>query len=178
MSDTTKVAATEATAEAAEVTQEVTAKETDWKAEARKWEQRAKDNSTAAARLTEIEEASKSEAQKLADRAAAAEAKAAAYEAREQIAGWKAEVSKETGVPAALLAGSTREEIEAHAAIAAPLIATPQAPAVPIVPTEGTKGNAGSGASQLTVEDLKTLTPDQVNEARRSGRLNRVLGIN
>ena len=49
---------------------------------------------------------------------------------------------------------------------------------MPIVPTEGTKGNAGSGASQLTVEDLKTLTPDQVNEARRSGRLNRVLGIN
>lgn len=47
--------------------------ETDWKAEARKWETRAKENSQAAARLAEIEESNKSESQKLADAKTAAE---------------------------------------------------------------------------------------------------------
>ena len=138
MSDTTE--AVEADATATEATTEAAATATDWKAEARKWEQRAKENSGAAARLTEIEEASKSETQKLADRAAAAEAKAAAYEAREQIAGWKAEVAEATGVPAALLAGSTKEEIEAHAAIAKPLIENrtpPRSPALSRVNRSG-----------------------------------------
>ena len=39
----------------------------DWKAEARKWEQRAKENSSAAARLQELEDAQKSELQKMQD---------------------------------------------------------------------------------------------------------------
>ena len=56
--------------------------ETDWKAEARKWEQRAKEYKPAADKLAEIEEANKSEAQKAAERIAAAEQAAAAAEAR------------------------------------------------------------------------------------------------
>lgn len=55
---------------------------TDWKAEARKWEQRAKENSAAAKRLAEIEEAQKSEAEKVAERLAKAEQAAAEAEAR------------------------------------------------------------------------------------------------
>ncbi|RDG37956.1 hypothetical protein [Streptomyces corynorhini] len=54
---------------------------TDWKAEARKWEVRAKENSTAAARLAELEDANKTEAQRLAERAAAAEQSATAAQA-------------------------------------------------------------------------------------------------
>lgn len=50
--------------------------ETDWKAEARKWEDRAKENKTAADRLAAIEEAQKTESQKAADRIAALEAEA------------------------------------------------------------------------------------------------------
>lgn len=49
---------------------------TDWKAEARKWEDRAKLNKTAADTLAALEEANKTEAQKLTDRATAAELKA------------------------------------------------------------------------------------------------------
>lgn len=41
------------------------AQEPDWKAEARKWEKRAKENTDAAARLAELEDAQKSEHQKL-----------------------------------------------------------------------------------------------------------------
>lgn len=56
--------------------------ETDWKAEARKWESRAKENSAAAKRLAEIEEANKTEAQKLAERVEAAEKAAAEAQAK------------------------------------------------------------------------------------------------
>lgn len=49
---------------------------TDWKAESRKWEQRAKENSTAAKRLAQIEEAQKTAEQKAAEREAAAEQRA------------------------------------------------------------------------------------------------------
>jgi hypothetical protein len=48
-------------------------KETDWKAEARKWEERAKENKTAAERLAELEAANKSELERANDKATAAE---------------------------------------------------------------------------------------------------------
>lgn len=51
--------------------------ETDWKAEAKKWEARAKENKGAADRLAQFEESQKTEAQKLADRATKAETAAA-----------------------------------------------------------------------------------------------------
>lgn len=142
MSDTTTAsptAATEATTAPVEVEQTV-----DWQAkaeatlaESRKWEARAKENSTAAARLAEIEEASKTAEQRAAERLAELEAKVNGYEARDQINAWKAEVAEATGVPAALLAGSTKEEIEAHAAIAKPLITAPPQGHQPI-PSAGT----------------------------------------
>lgn len=56
--------------------------ETDWKAEARKWESRAKENKQAAERLAELEEANKSEAERAAERLAKAEQTAAEAEAR------------------------------------------------------------------------------------------------
>jgi len=49
-----------------------------WKQKAREQEKRAKDNATAAQRLAEIEEAQKSEAEKVADRISKAEAEVAA----------------------------------------------------------------------------------------------------
>lgn len=97
--------------------QEQTA-ETDWKAEARKWESRAKENlrnaranEGAAQRLAELEESQKTEAQKTADRLAAAEKRAAELESKAV----RAEVAADKGVPVALLSGSTREELEASA---------------------------------------------------------------
>src|SRR5690625_983760 len=111
----------------------------DWKAEARKWEQRAKENSAAAKRLAELEEAAKTEEQKRAEELEALRAKVTEYATREQIHACKADVSKETGVPANVLAGSTLEEIKAHAEQLRPLIAAqaPVKPAPLIVPAEG-----------------------------------------
>jgi hypothetical protein len=146
------------------------------RAESAKYRTEAKANANAATRLVEIEEASKTDAQKLTDRATAAESKIKEYEAREQIATWKAEVSKETGVPVAALAGSSLEDITAHAEVLKSLIPNPaDGPRGPVVTTEGTASH--KSVSQLTETDLKTMKPEQINQARRDGRLNRMLGI-
>lgn len=65
---------------------------TDWKSEARKWEARAKENKNAAARLAELEEANKTEAQKIADRATKAE------QERDQLATQLATIQREQSV--------------------------------------------------------------------------------
>lgn len=90
------------------------AQEIDWKAEARKWEQRAKENSAAAKRLADIEEANKTAEQKAAERQAELEAKVKAYELRDQIAGWAKEIVKGSSIPAEALRGSTEEELREH----------------------------------------------------------------
>lgn len=165
----------------AEVVNEDPKPEPDWKSESRKWESRAKDNLAAAKanegaaqRLAEIEEASKTEAQKSAERLAALESQVKSYETQKQIADWKAAVAEATGIPASVLSGSTREEIEAHAEALKPLIG--QSPAGPVVPSEGTGAPRG-GLSQLSKGDLDSMSPEQINTARREGRLNKLLGI-
>lgn len=109
----------ESTVESTEVeANEVPAQETDWKAEARKWEQRAKENRAKAkelegkaAKYDEFEDAQKSEVEKLQARLEKAEREAAEY----QTAALRNEVAAAKGVPANLLHGSSREELEAHA---------------------------------------------------------------
>lgn len=86
------------------------ASETDWKAEARKWESRAKANRQEAdslrekaAKWDEHELADMTEAEKATKRAEEAEGKLAALLAERQHAADAAEVSKASGVPADLL---------------------------------------------------------------------------
>lgn len=118
--------ATETTA--AEATPEAPAQETDWKTEARKWEQRAKENlakvnelSPAAARLAEIEESNKTAEQKTAERVAALEEADRSKDAtitglEAKLIRYEVAASKGLDLKAALrLQGSTREEIEADA---------------------------------------------------------------
>lgn len=97
-----------------EVTESAQTQETDWKAEARKWEQRAKENKSAAEKLAELEEASKSAEQKQSEELAALKAKVSDFETRDQIAAWKTEITSGSHISPALLRGSTREELETH----------------------------------------------------------------
>jgi hypothetical protein len=86
----------------------------DWKAKAREWERRAKQNSDAAKRLAEIEDSQKTEAQKQAEAFAAAQERAAQAELRAM----RLEVAHAKGLTpsqAKRLVGSTREELEADA---------------------------------------------------------------
>ena len=88
--------------------------ETDWKAEAKKWETRAKENKGAADRLAQLEESQKSEQQKLLERAEAAERE------RDQVRteALRLRIAHEKGLTpkqAARLRGSSEEELMADA---------------------------------------------------------------
>lgn len=121
--------------------------EIDWKAEARKHEQRskdnlklAKDNEAAAQRLAELEAANKTEAEKQAEALAEAQSKL------EELtrAKTRAEVAAAKGIPANLLAGSSQEELEASAdaLIAWRGSVAPTRPVIDPVPASGTGGGS------------------------------------
>lgn len=157
-------------APAAEVTPTPDKAEKDWQAEAEKWksfarkhEDIAKANAEKAKRFDEFEESQKSEQQKLADKLAAAEARAAELEA----AKLRAEVAAEKGVPANLLTGSTEDELRAAA------------DALLAFRGEKPKPDFGGGdrgvdvsakAGQLTRDDMKRMSPDEIAEAHVAGR--------
>jgi hypothetical protein len=128
------------------------AAETDWKAQARKWEARAKDNlarananDDAAKRLAEIEESQKTEAQKQQE----ALEKAQRELAELTVAKTRAEVAADKGVPAALLSGSTQEELEASADALLSFRgeSTPVSPFPKADPSQGAKGAATGGSN-------------------------------
>lgn len=94
---------------------------TDWKAEARKWEKLAKTNSDAATKLQELEDAKKTDEQKLADELQKLKAEGATSKTqllRLEVALDKApdDMPKAKVVSLAKrLTGSTKEELEADA---------------------------------------------------------------
>lgn len=127
---------------------------------------------TAKTELDKIRESQKTEAEKAQERLEAAEKRAHELELRSI----RAEVAAEKGVPVGLLSGNKLEDIQASAdALIEFRGQQASAPAGPVVPTEGV--TRGSGASQLTQSDIETMSPEQINKARREGRLNRLLGI-
>lgn len=71
-------------------------------------------------------------------RASEAETKVTGFEAKEQLSTWRTEVAKATGVHADVLRGSTKEELEAHAAVLKPLLTAQEAP---VIPTQGDSPN-------------------------------------
>ncbi|KAB5604153.1 hypothetical protein [Bifidobacterium jacchi] len=89
---------------------------TDWEAKyreaiahSREWEKRAKDNKTAADELQQLKESQMSEAQKAEARTAKLQKELDALKAEKQADEWRAQVSKDTGVPADLLHGDSLE---------------------------------------------------------------------
>jgi len=122
------------------------ADETDWQAEAKKWERRAKENHAAAQKLTQIEESQKSEQQKQSDRLAAAEQRAATAEHRML----RYEVAAEKGLPADLagiLSGDNREDLEAQAdTLLKHLNSTGGKPKPP--PADAVAGRGGNGGGR------------------------------
>lgn len=97
-----------------------------------------------AAKLNEIEQASKSELEREREARTAAEARAAKYEAKEQASAWAAEIVKGSTIPAHVLRGSTREELEAHFNELKELAPKPQR--TPVPPGKPAGGDTGSRA--------------------------------
>lgn len=151
----------------------------DWEAEAKRWkalsrqnEARAKENAEKARLFDEHEEQGKTELQKALDKAAQAEARAQALE----VQATRAQVAAAKGVDADLLSGSTLEELEASADR---LLAWrgAQIPKGAPASDAGHRGEEIRSSKQLTREDLKTMSAEQINQARRAGQLNDVMGL-
>lgn len=148
-----------------------------WKAMSRKNEERAKANENAAKRLSEIEESQKTEIEKAVARAEEAERRANTIELeaiRNQVALSKGLTSSQ----AKRLVGSTLEELEADAdELLADLKANKPAKA-PSADGQGVTGEkVGSGKQIVSRDQLKTMTRDEINQAREDGRLDSILGI-
>lgn len=88
---------------------------TDWKAMARKWEARSKENADKAKAYDELQEQSKSELQKAQEKAKRAEDELAELKAKAELAETRAKVAKDTGVPAELISGDDEESMRTFA---------------------------------------------------------------
>ena len=96
-------------------TEQGTADATDWKALARKWEKRCKENSAAAEELAAIKESQKSELEKATERADKAEAKLQELEKARERDAEIAKVAKDTGVPVEVLSGYSGDDVTGYA---------------------------------------------------------------
>lgn len=149
-----------------------------WKSLARKNEQRAKENATAAQKLAEIEDANKSELEKLSERAAAAEARAAQIE----LAATRNEIALEKGLTpsqAKRLVGATREELSADADELLADLKVSKPSTAPSSDAQGKQGEPVGQVKQITSRDqLKSMSPEEIVKARDEGRFKTLLGGN
>lgn len=124
-----ETAADQPNAETAEVVEQPKP-EVDWKAKSREWERRAKENAVAAARLAELEESQKSEAQRLADALDAERRRA--LDAEQSLLRYRIATSKNLRPELVdRLRGDTEEEIAEDAERLLALTAPPQSATTP-----------------------------------------------
>ena len=88
---------------------------TDWKAMARKWEARSKENAEKAKAYDELQEESKTELQKAKEAAEKAKAELDGLKAKAKLDEARRRVAKSAGVPESLVFGATEDEMEANA---------------------------------------------------------------
>lgn len=131
MSGNTQETLTEETQVPVEAGAEDKAGTTDWKREARKWEDRAKESFAELKRLREQDDASKTEMERALERITRLEEENKAKDA--EIL--RQSVAEAKGVPADLLVGSSRDDLEAHAEKI--LAFRGETPAGPYVPKAG-----------------------------------------
>ena len=150
-----------------------------WKAMARKHEAASKSNADKAKRYDELEESQKTEQQKLADKAAAAEAKVA--ETAAELALVRAAVKHGLSEDDLELLGShgTAEEIEERAQKLAARLKTAGEVKGTADFGGGDRGGDVGGAKQLSREDVKKLYAEgkhaEIEAARKEGRLDKLL---
>ncbi|HHX46968.1 MAG TPA: hypothetical protein GX718_06300 [Brevibacterium sp.] len=123
--------------------------DTDWKAEARKWEQRAKENKSAAEELSQIKDAQKSDAERAAD--ALAQAQADAESARAELLRYR--VAAEHGITdaediALFLTGTDADTLTKQAARLAARAVDESKPRIPRPdPNQGRSGDAAASTA-------------------------------
>ena len=128
-----------------------------WKSLSRKNEERATSNAEKAQKFDELDEANKTEQEKLQARAEAAEKALADRDAKEAATKLAVDVAKEKSeglakpIPASALRGTTREELEAHADEIIALL--PEKAAAPSADGQGDNGKS-IGEGEMSPEDI------------------------
>lgn len=148
-------------------------KEIDWKAEARKWETRAKSDYDAANKWREYENSLKPEQERVKEELEAVKAEAEAA----KIALMKYEVATSKNLSSEalnLLTGNTKEELEEKAEALLSLIDNSVKPKVQPNPEQGKPVNATDQI--LNREVLATMSAQEIMIAKKEGRLDTLLG--
>jgi ATPase subunit of ABC transporter with duplicated ATPase domains len=139
-----------------------------WKAHARKWEQRAKENSDAATRLAELEQANMTElekAKKAAEDAAKRAEEAEAARKAAEVAALRTRIGAEKGLPAALVARLQGDDEDAIAADADELLKS-----IPKSYPDLGQGH-GTPDGKLTPEAAAKLSLAEYEQAVKEGRI-------
>jgi len=127
------------------------------KAERKRAADAERDKRALEARLKELEDRDKSEADKLRESLTDAQTRLADFEKREQIDQWKREVAETAELStevAAALKGSTLEELTEHAELLKTLAPSAQAKAGPYVPNEGKQPTGSMNTKAQTFAEL------------------------
>lgn len=151
--------------------EELVAERDKWKAMSRKNEADKKAALDKAKKFDDLENANKTELQKLTDRAEAAEKRAN----ENDLKAVKADVAVAKGVPASLLSGTTEDELNASADA---LLAFRGEVKPPVTEFGAGKGKADVGKAkveQLTRDQLKGMAPSEIVKARSEGRLEKLM---
>lgn len=143
-----------------------------------KWERRAKENFDKAKRLDELELAKKS----VEERLIAERDQALAAAESERTERLREKISRETGVPSDRITGATEDDMRdsAESALAWVKEFTAKNTGPVGAPASAVTGD-GKGPqppSQLTRENLKNMTSQQILEADKAGRLDALKGLN
>lgn len=86
----------------------------------------------------------------------------------------RANIAAETGVPAALLTGADEDGLRASAEALLAFKGT--APKAPASEGQGKVGTPIGGPVQITASELSSMSTAEINQARREGRLDHILG--
>ena len=124
---------------------------TDWKAEARKWEKRAKENADAARRLSEIEGANKTAEQRIAD----LEKRVAEADAKDRRAALVSKVAQATGVSPQIVSMLSANDEEGLTAQANSVAGMAKVPTSNVVRTDN--GGPDGTLGPIPTEQIKQL---------------------
>jgi membrane protein involved in colicin uptake len=117
--------------------------ETDWKAEARKWQKRSQENFDKAKAYDELKAQSEAELKSANEKAAAYKKEVDELHAKSELAATRAKVAEEAGVPAELVSGDDEDSMRSFAKA---LAAWGKPPVAPRTSNPGTfSGDAGDG---------------------------------
>ena len=125
------------------------------RAESASYRTKAKENEQAAAELQALRDAEKTDLQKAIDRAVEAETRLAEFETREQVSAWASEIVAGSGIPASVLRGSTKEDLQAHFDDLQRLVSAQ--PVAPVVPGAGRAPSVSAGPEEAFVNAIQNL---------------------